>query len=204
LSIYQCATTFTIVTRDGTTLDVVVDDEDWDEVSQHRWHMTGGKGSVGRYATNQRGVYLHRLIAVRAGILESFAVQPGLRGAWSESVDHANGDKLDNRRCNLRLRDRNWQMRNPNDAVRKTNRSGHRGVSFVASRERFGKPWMAYVTVNYQTINLGWYATVDDAADARRRWDEQNPSGTTVTSKRSRSRSEACSVAVTQAGVLAH
>jgi hypothetical protein len=164
--------TFKILKRDGVILDVTVDDEDWDEVSRHHWHMAGGKGHTGRYVMGSDGFYLHRLIAYRAGIIPSLAVEQGQRGKWSQSVDHANGNKLDNRRANLRLRDRAAQMRNPNDKPRSTNRSGHRGVSFVKSRERFGKPWMAYVTVNYKTINLGWYATVEEAAAARQAWDQ--------------------------------
>jgi len=170
-------TTFRIIKRDGIVLDVLVDDEDWDTVSRLHWHMAGGKGSVGKYVVNNDGVYLHRLIAFRVGLLLSLRVEQGQRGKWAQSVDHINGDKLDNRRENLRLRARPEQMRNPNDNLRSTNRSGYRGVSFVARRVRRdggGKPWMAYVTVNYVTKNLGWYATVEEAAEARRRWDKEH------------------------------
>ena len=156
-----------------------VDDEDLAAAEIYRWTMAGGKGSRGKYAAakvrregRQTTIYLHRLIAHRMGLLPDLQVERGAQGRWVRSVDHVNGNKLDNRRANLRLRDRQQQMRNPNDGVRSTNRSGYRGVSFVASRERFGKPWMAYVTVNYRTKNLGWYATVEEAAAARRRWDE--------------------------------
>src|SRR6266542_4661433 len=135
---------FRIIKRDGTVLDVTVDDEDWDEVSRHHWHMAGGKGAVGRYVMSADGFYLHRFIAHRAGLIPSLAVEEGQYGKWSQSVDHANGNKLDNRRANLRLRDRSQQMSNPNDALRSTNRSGYRGVNYVQSRERFGKPWRAY------------------------------------------------------------
>lgn len=113
---------------------------------------------------------MHRWVARRAGLLTEDTPA-------SAEVDHINGDKLDNRRENLRLLKRPDNMRNPNDGLRTTNRSGHRGVSFVKSRERFGKPWMAYVTVNYKTHNLGWYSTVEAAAEARRLWDAQNRPG---------------------------
>jgi hypothetical protein len=45
-------------------------------------------------------------------------------------------------------------------------------VSFVANRGR--KPWMAYVQVDYKSKNLGWYATAEEAAKARLRWDKEN------------------------------
>lgn len=161
-----------IVKRDGTLIEIRVDSQDWDEVRRHNWHMAGGKGHAGKYARTPEGIYLHRLIAYRMGLLPSLWITAGQQGRWSISVDHINGNKLDNRRCNLRLRDRSQQMRNPNDKPRSTNKSGYRGVSYVKLRARFGKPWMAYVTVNYKTINLGWYATVEEAAAARRAWDE--------------------------------
>lgn len=164
---------FQIVKSDGTILDVLVDEDDWDEIHRYSWHMSGGKGPVGKYATRSDGIYLHRLIAYRMGLLPSLRIEAGQRGKWIASIDHGNGNKLDNRRENLRLRARPEQMRNPNDKPRSTNKSGYRGVSYVKLRERFGKPWMAYVTVNYKTINLGWYATVEEAAAARRTWDDQ-------------------------------
>src|SRR6266511_1337383 len=146
-----------------------VDAVDYDDLAKFRWSMAGGKGSRGKYAATKRTVngkkttiYMHRMVAARMGLLINPAGEQA--GHWTVSVDHKNGDKLDNQRVNLRLRDRPSQMRNGNDALRTTNRSGYRGVSFVARRERFGKPWMAYVTVDYRTKNLGWYATVEEAA----------------------------------------
>lgn len=157
----------------------LLDDEDEDLLA-HTWRMTGGRGHRGKYAAtviSEDGkaatIYLHRAVAARMGLLDGLRPEQGMRGRWVTSVDHINGDKLDNRRENLRLRSRSEQMRNGNDGARSTNKSGHRGVSYVKSRERFGKPWMAYVTVNYKTKNLGWYATVEEAAEARRQWDTQ-------------------------------
>lgn len=159
-----------ITKRDGTVLYVQLDRIDYRPAASLYWHMSGGKGAVGKYATSSSGEYLHRWVARRAGLLTEDT-------PTSAEVDHINGDKLDNRRGNLRLLKRPDNMRNPNDGLRTTNRSGHRGVSFVKSRERFGKPWMAYVTVNYKTHNLGWYSTVEAAAEARRLWDAQNRPG---------------------------
>ena len=168
---------FSITKLDGTTYEAVVSDEDAD-LAKRRWSLAGGKkGAGGKYLASSRGsrttIYLHRVVATRMGLL----TEDGLAadGRSLPSVDHINGNKLDNRRENLRLLTRQQQMFNPNDRLRRTNRSGFRGVSFVAGRERFGKPWMAYVQVEGKSKNLGWYATAEEAAAARKAWDDDNP-----------------------------
>jgi len=90
------------------------------------------------------------------------------RGRWSVSIDHNNGDKLDNRRANLRVLDRSAQMLNLADRLRSTNTSGYRGVNYCAKRRARHK-WRAYAGGR----TIGWYATVEDAVAARQRWDER-------------------------------
>lgn len=162
----------------------LIDDEDHNMLEPYRWHLAGGKGPTGRYAATHVTIYgtpythyMHRMIAWAMGLIETPVGTAG--GRWATSIDHINGDKLDNRRANLRLLTRPEQMRNPNDPPRATNRSGYRGVSFVKSRVRFGRPWMAYVTVAGKTKNLGWYPSATDAAQARAAWDQANPIGAT-------------------------
>lgn len=156
-----------------------------EDLLNYAWRMAGGKAPKGQinhgkyaatYATvagKQRTIFLHRVIAARMGLVpDPFTVLPTHGpGQWEYSVDHANGDKLDNRRENLRLRDRRQQMTNGNDGLRVTNASGVRGVSYAKSRERFGKPWKAAITENGRSINLGWFATLEEAAEARRSYD---------------------------------
>lgn len=164
--------------------EVQVSEEDSD-LAEHRWYLTGGKGSgAGKYLARHPRipggkpitVYLHRIVALRMGLISQIRPEV-MRGHWKNSVDHINGDKMDNRRENLRLRTRPEQMSNTNDALRSTNTSGYRGVSYAANRERYGKPWRATVTVNYKSKTIGWFATVEEAAEARRKWDELNVKG---------------------------
>src|SRR6266851_621253 len=161
--------------QDGSILEVLVSDEDFAKASAVPWHMAGGKGRVGKYAFSPQLGYLHRWVALRMGLLSTTAPERGRRGRWRVSIDHENGNKLDCQRGNLRISGRSQQMLNPNDGLRSTNRSGYRGVSFVASRERFGKPWMAYVQHHGTSKNLGWYASAEEAAVARGRWDAEHP-----------------------------
>lgn len=163
-----------ITLSDGSIAQV---DRDDGEALLYRWTLAGGRQRKGKYASRRVRVdgkgttlYLHRWVAHRMGLIPA-----AIGGGRSvPSVDHANGDKLDNRRANLRLRTRPEQMRNPNDALRSTNRSGYRGVSLCHFAKPRPKQWMAYVTVSGKTINLGWYATAEQAAEARRAWDAEH------------------------------
>lgn len=158
---------FRIGNKQLGSVTVKISDEDMD-LAVRPWHLAGGKASVGRYVCGSDGRYLHRVVAVRMGIIPS-TVPSVQQGQWSVSIDHANGDKLDNRRENLRLRTRSQQCTNPNDALRSTNSSGHRGVNYCAARAHLGKPWRAYGCGK----TLGWFATIEEAVEARRVWDAQ-------------------------------
>ncbi|MBK8467896.1 MAG: HNH endonuclease [Chloracidobacterium sp.] len=99
------------------------------------------------YATGSiRGkpVLLHRLI---------------LRSGTGEQVDHINGDKLDNRYCNLRIADQ--RLNSLNRPLRKDNKTGYRGVTFT-SKGRY----RANITSNKKTTWLGSFDTPEQAAHA--------------------------------------
>lgn len=75
-------------------------------------------------------------------------------------VDHIDGDGLNNRRSNLRLAtaaQNSW-----NTGLKRTNTSGHKGVSWRADR---GK-WQVHIRVNGERLSLGHYEELQDAADA--------------------------------------
>lgn len=155
--------------RNGTSC--LVDDQDAD-VTLFEWYLVGGKGSLGIYAGrrsigNATTIYLHRLIAWRMGLLASLEPTKGLRGRWISSIDHIDGDKLNNQRSNLRLLTRAEQMTNLNDGLRSTNTSGYRGVSFIAKQGA----WMAYANVAGKTKSLGTFPTPEQANEARKAWE---------------------------------
>jgi len=78
----------------------------------------------------------------------------------SESIDHINTDRSDNRIENLRLasKSQNGQNRGPN----KNNKSGIKGVCWDT---RVGK-WLASITINRKQIHLGHFKDKDIAASA--------------------------------------
>jgi hypothetical protein len=78
-------------------------------------------------------------------------------GEWPDGlIDHINGDKHDNRLCNLRVVDKTGNSEN----VRKPNRrnkSGFMGVIF------FQNKWRANITIHRKTHWLGDFSTPEEA-----------------------------------------
>lgn len=75
-------------------------------------------------------------------------------------VDHANGNGLDNRRCNLRLATRTQNAANV--GLLATNASGRKGVSW----DRKNHKWRVTIRVAGRSLNLGRFADLDEAARA--------------------------------------
>ncbi len=132
----------------------IVDDKDFERVSQFKWHLSRCKRSY--YAKrsikiNGRGatVLLHRFI---------LGLRPG-----DPDVDHANRDGLNNHRSNLRLATKRQNMHNR----RKTYlRSGHRTSSKYKGVcwHRHIRKWAASIRVNGKLRHLGYFASEIKAA----------------------------------------
>jgi hypothetical protein len=126
----------------------LIDLGDVDAVSDHRWVADRRDCAtyVRGYPAGNRGaglVYLHR-----------FLVGPGDK----LTVDHWNGDGLDNRRENIRAVTQG--QNNQNRAMSPKNKSGHRGVHWDADR---GK-WFAQVRDNGRAVALGRFDDIEEAA----------------------------------------
>ena len=121
----------------------MVDDEDFGPLSKYSWNRQSC--GYARAEVEHRKVYMHRLIL-------------GLRPGDRKHVDHLNGDRLDNRRVNLRTvtRYQNNQNRKPFKATG----SGYRGVTWDKAR----RCWKAYYGLDGKMINLGRFATAKEAA----------------------------------------
>jgi hypothetical protein len=122
------------------------DKEDFDKIKGTRWSKDG-KGYISNH--NDK---LHRIVTgCPAG----------------KVVDHINHNKRDNRKCNLRICDTKDNMKN---MLRSSaNRSGIKGVGFHKASNK----WRARITVEYKQIYLGSFETKEEAAEARRKAEEQ-------------------------------
>lgn len=83
-----------------------------------------------------------------------------VHGVWPNIIDHADGDKTNNRLGNLRNATFAENIRNQKKS--KANTSGHKGVSFC----KWTGKWSAEIRVNRTRHRLGRFDNILDARDA--------------------------------------
>lgn len=123
----------------------LVDEEDFALASQYKWSY-GTHGYAMRAVSQLEGggfQLLHNLILPDSG-----------------EPDHISGDKLDNRRGNLRPS--THQLNSFNRGKNKNNTSGYKGVTFV---KRIGR-WAAAIKMNGKRYHLGYFTDPKEGSDA--------------------------------------
>lgn len=138
--------------RNGEVIRVTIDAADVPLIEPYQWHIDT-EGYARR--TIEGGKQTERMARRILGLKTGEKLNP----------DHISRDKLDNRRCNLRVvtHAENCQNRHRTDGVSK-----HRGVTFAKRRKT--RPWQAYGCVHGEQTHLGFYDTEQEAADAAREW----------------------------------
>lgn len=121
--------------------ETIIDIEDIDRIKNFRWCK-----DYNGYAKNSNQKYLHRIIMNESILF----------------IDHINGNKLDNRKSNLRICSNTDNLKN-RVKLPSNNTSGIIGVRYRADR---GK-WYAEIQCNKQKIGLGSYIDKNDAIKAR-------------------------------------
>jgi len=126
---------------------VLLDDEDYEVLKFYKWHDKGNGyamriGKCTKETPNVRHM-MHREI---------------MKAKKGEYVDHINGNKMDNRRKNLRVATN--QQNAFNQGPRSTNTSGYKGVTWSESRKKY----VAQITHNYKRICLGYFDCKHKAA----------------------------------------
>ena len=121
----------------------LVDDEDYEYINQWKWcyHSEG-------YAKNnslEKMRFMHR---------EILHIQDKV------DIDHINGNKLDNRKENLRVCSRSQNM--ANSKKHKNSTSKYKGVSWSRSKKR----WRVTIMKNRKAYFLGLFDNPVDAATA--------------------------------------
>lgn len=79
----------------------------------------------------------------------------------SDSIDHINGVKDDNRIANLR--EANCEVNSKNSKLRSDNKSGVMGVVFCKARGKY----QVRISKNKKTIQLGYFDNLEDAKNTR-------------------------------------
>jgi len=160
---------------------VLIDAEDWEKISQHKWHMRRNK--------NQNGwcdqYYVRTMIPMPEGKWYTYKNKDGSDYKHKQQgsvqlhrflmdppsdmvVDHINGDTLDNRRSNLRICTRIENFRNRKRS--KNNTSGYKGVHYAQKTKdminELTKPWIARLSLVGKRLYLGNYSTPEEAGRA--------------------------------------
>lgn len=130
-------------------LIALVDDEDYEWLSQWKWHVDEDNYVKRNVTTStkprrQTRVLMHREIL-------------GLKSDDSREGDHENLNRLDNQRSNLRICTRS--QNEFNKGPRKDCKSGYRAVNFY---KRTGR-WVARIQVEGKRKYLGSYPTPEEA-----------------------------------------
>lgn len=121
----------------------IVDCAAFKELSKYKWYLHDGYAR--RFVWKGSAVMMHRQILSASG---------------NQICDHINGNRLDNRRANLRITDRLGNAQN--SKKRHHNISGFKGVSWHEKLEK----WRAQIQVNKKKMHIGVYRSVKAAAMA--------------------------------------
>lgn len=121
-------------------MKILIDDDDRYLLEQHSWCLQSKGYLCSRIGG--KAVLLHQLV---------LPVPSGM------TIDHINGDKLDNRKSNLRIA--TYSQNCQNTGPKKSNTSGFKGVSRHGSHR-----WRATIMVNGKTVHLGSFETTEEAA----------------------------------------
>ena len=120
-----------------------VDDGDFDELNRHKWCISGAG------------------YAVRKSFFKTIGMHAAIMGTPDGMhTDHINGDKLDNRRENLRICTPSQNQQNRSN--QKNNKIGYKGVGWNSTANK----WLARITVRGEQVHLGYFETAEDAARA--------------------------------------
>lgn len=130
----------------------IVDDDDFEYLSQWKWFAKWNASSRGFYACRSERrngksgtVWMHRQI---------------MQAEWPTRVDHVNRQGLDNRRSNLRLA--TAAQNNQNARLREDSTSGIRGVNW----RKDSRKWRARIAVEGKKITIGLFDKIEDAKAA--------------------------------------
>ena len=122
----------------GYIYDCLIDKEDYEKIKEYKWHLN----KFGYIITNskkQNGKRIHRMIMNYEG---------------KNVIDHINHNRMDNRKCNLRicnLAENSWNRKS-------------KGYYYIKKENR----WSASIMKNGKYIYLGYFKTEEEAKEARR------------------------------------
>lgn len=131
--------------------EAIVDNTDKTWLTQWSWCILHGYAARSKTLMNNEGKRVHRTLYMHREIM---APLPGF------DVDHINGNRLDNRRENLRIC--THQQNLFNSKLSAANKSGYRGVSWDTNNRR----WVVQIRLNGKPYYIGAFRDKHEAARA--------------------------------------
>jgi hypothetical protein len=125
----------------------IVDDEDYEWLNQWKWFSHKSEYAVRNIRKNGKRnmLFMHSVI---------------LNPPNGMFTDHINRNKLDNRRCNLRICTKSQNT--INSRTRSDNKSGIKGVCWKKDNHK----WVAQISHLGGSRHIGYYKNKQDAANA--------------------------------------
>jgi hypothetical protein len=126
----------------------VVDADMFDELSKYKWCYYRGYAvrlAIDKITKKYSMIHMHRVVNTTPDALDT---------------DHINGNKLDNRKSNLRSATKSENMCNRGKP--KNNTSGFKGVYW----HNQNKKWYARIELHSKGQHLGYFSTPELAAEA--------------------------------------
>lgn len=127
----------------------LVDDEDFDYLSQYKWCAHKGRNNIFyavRNVRNKKGATMFKMHSVIIGTPSGM------------DTDHINGDGLDNRKTNLRVVTRRQNIQN----LHIPKSSKYPGVTWNKNTRK----WRALIRISDRLCHLGLFTDEDEAAEA--------------------------------------
>lgn len=136
----------------------LVDDEDYEYLSQFKWHAWESRKSGKFYATHStRDPITHKIDTIRMHRVIMNAPD-------DKDVDHWDGDGLNNQKSNLRLATGSQNQHNRSKNINNT--SGFKGVTYYKNTNK----WICRIRLNGKDIHIGYF---DDPIMAARAYDQK-------------------------------
>lgn len=130
---------------------VLVDDEWYPILYLFNWHENLGYASRSIYYYPKNKTRIQKRLMMHAIIANT---------PKGFNTDHINGNRLDNRRCNLRICTNSQNQ--ANRGIPKDNVTGYKGIWFDPKRKR----WFVHIKVNGKNKSIGRFLTKEEAAFA--------------------------------------
>lgn len=128
----------------------LVDDEDYKWLNKHSWHLGGRRyvcTNAKRKCGKRKTIKMHRLIL-------------GLKEFDGICGDHKNGNRLDNRRCNLRMCTR--AQNSQNRKIHRNKDIKYKGVYWHKTKNK----WLVQINCNRKCYYVGYFNNIKEAASA--------------------------------------